>query len=62
MNQNGLQSVKSAYSANLGTEVYVTPATSGKSGAQQFNEAYNALKSQGFNVRTIWLQVCFKPF
>jgi hypothetical protein len=56
-NQNGIQTIQSAISAGLGTEIYVTPSTSGKSGSQQFSEAYNAVKAQGINVRAIWLQV-----
>uniref|UniRef100_A0AC34FWU0 Lysozyme n=1 Tax=Panagrolaimus sp. ES5 TaxID=591445 RepID=A0AC34FWU0_9BILA len=56
-NLNGIQTIASAISANLGTEIYVTPSTSGKSGSQQFSDAINAVKVQGINVRTIWLQV-----
>uniref|UniRef100_A0A914XZF3 Lysozyme n=1 Tax=Panagrolaimus superbus TaxID=310955 RepID=A0A914XZF3_9BILA len=56
-NQNGIGTISLALSAKLGTEIYVTPSTSGKSGSQQFSEAYNAVKGQGINVQTIWLQV-----
>lgn len=57
VNNAGCQSVINAYSAQLGTEVYVTPATSGKTGQQQFDEAYNAMKASGINIRSMWLQV-----
>ena len=57
-NNNGIQTIPSAISAGLGTEIYVTPSIqSGKSGSQQFSEAFNAVKAQGINVRAIWLQV-----
>jgi hypothetical protein len=57
VNNAGCQSVINSYSANLGTEIYITPATSGKSGQQQFDEAFNAMKASGINVKSIWLQV-----
>uniref|UniRef100_A0AC34FN65 Lysozyme n=1 Tax=Panagrolaimus sp. ES5 TaxID=591445 RepID=A0AC34FN65_9BILA len=57
VNSAGCQAVINSYSANLGTEIYITPATSGKTGQQQFDEAFNAMKSAGINVRSVWLQV-----
>lgn len=58
VNQQGCQAVINAYTANLGTEVYVTPSTtSSKTGAQQFDEAYNGMKNSGINIHSMWLQV-----
>ncbi|KAE9554516.1 hypothetical protein FO519_002272 [Halicephalobus sp. NKZ332] len=58
VNNAGCQTVINAYTANLGTEVYVTPSPTGnKPGSQQFDEAYNAMKNAGINVRSMWLQV-----
>jgi hypothetical protein len=57
VNNAGCQSVINAHSTNLGTEVYVTPSTTGKSGSQQFDEALNAMKASGINIRSMWLQV-----
>uniref|UniRef100_A0AC35TIP6 Lysozyme n=1 Tax=Rhabditophanes sp. KR3021 TaxID=114890 RepID=A0AC35TIP6_9BILA len=54
----GCQNVINAYTAGLGTEVYINPSpNSNKQGYQQFDEALNQLKSAGINVRTIWLKV-----
>jgi len=57
VNNAGCQSVINAYSSKLGTEVYITPATTGKTGTQQFDEAYNAMQASGITIRTIWIQV-----
>uniref|UniRef100_A0AC35TIE4 Lysozyme n=1 Tax=Rhabditophanes sp. KR3021 TaxID=114890 RepID=A0AC35TIE4_9BILA len=56
----GIQNVKNAYSAGMGTEVFISPSpNSNKQGYQQFDETLAALKKAGINVRTIWLKVSY---
>ncbi|KAK0395490.1 hypothetical protein QR680_001303 [Steinernema hermaphroditum] len=58
VDQNGITNVRNAYNANMGVEVYHTPAPqANKPGGNQFDETYTALRNAGINVRTIWLQV-----
>jgi hypothetical protein len=57
VNTNLVQNLNNAATASLGNEVYVTPATTGKTGLAQFDAVFNYLKSSGINVRSIWLQV-----
>ncbi|KAJ1353589.1 copper chaperone of lysine biosynthesis protein, partial [Parelaphostrongylus tenuis] len=53
-----VSNIQNAYSAGLGTEVYMTPQpNSRKTGAQQLDEAYNYLTSSGIRVVTAWIQV-----
>ena len=59
VNTDGIQNLISVGTTNLGTEVYVTPTTSGKTGQQMFDESYEALKASGIVLRTIWIQVKF---
>ncbi|CAJ0585582.1 unnamed protein product, partial [Mesorhabditis spiculigera] len=55
---NGGMNVKNAYSAGLGTEVYMTPQPAGsKTAAQQIDEMYQGLNAAGVTVRTVWIQV-----
>uniref|UniRef100_A0AC34GY83 Lysozyme n=1 Tax=Panagrolaimus sp. ES5 TaxID=591445 RepID=A0AC34GY83_9BILA len=56
LNPNLIQNLNNAATANLGTEIFVTPYP-GKSGSTQFDTVFNALKNSGINVRSIWLQV-----
>jgi hypothetical protein len=57
VNTNLIQNLNNVGSAMLRNEIYVTPATTGKTGAAQFDATYNYLKASGVNVRSIWLQV-----
>uniref|UniRef100_A0A7E4ZXM0 Lysozyme n=1 Tax=Panagrellus redivivus TaxID=6233 RepID=A0A7E4ZXM0_PANRE len=56
VSQYGNQNVVASSEAGLGTEIYVTPSPSGKPAYQQFDEAYNSVRSYGINVVKIWLQ------
>jgi len=50
--------VRNAFTAGLGVEVYATPQPSGsKMGWQQCDEAYQCMYGNGITVRAIWLQV-----
>ncbi|VDK49620.1 unnamed protein product [Cylicostephanus goldi] len=55
---NAPNNIRSAYSAGLGTEVFMTPQPkSAKTGAAQFKEMIDGLKKANINVRTVWVQV-----
>jgi len=55
---NGVNNVVNALAANLGVEVFVQPAPqSSKTGAQQFDEAYNYMDDNQITFGTIWLIV-----
>ncbi|KIH55502.1 hypothetical protein ANCDUO_14339 [Ancylostoma duodenale] len=50
--------IQNAIAAGLGIEVYMAPQpNSNKSGAEQFDELYNGLKSYNINPRSVWIQV-----
>ncbi|KAJ1353592.1 hypothetical protein KIN20_010247, partial [Parelaphostrongylus tenuis] len=52
-----VSNIHNAYSVGLGTEVYMRPQpNSGKTGAQQLDEAYNYLTISGIRIVTVWIQ------
>uniref|UniRef100_A0A8R1DF51 Lysozyme n=1 Tax=Caenorhabditis japonica TaxID=281687 RepID=A0A8R1DF51_CAEJA len=55
---NAVTTIRNAYSAGLGIEVYMTPQPiSSLQGYQQFDLLYNGLVNNGITVRAIWIQV-----
>uniref|UniRef100_A0A914VU31 Lysozyme n=1 Tax=Plectus sambesii TaxID=2011161 RepID=A0A914VU31_9BILA len=55
---NGATNLHNANTASLYTEVYIEPQpSSGKSGAQQLDEALSFVSSGGIFVKSAWLQV-----
>ncbi|CAB3404610.1 unnamed protein product [Caenorhabditis bovis] len=55
---NSVTSLRNAYSAGLGIEVYMTPQpASSKQGYQQLDEVYNGMTTNGITIRAIWIQV-----
>ncbi|CAB3398696.1 unnamed protein product [Caenorhabditis bovis] len=55
---NSVTTIRNAYSAGLGIEVYVTPQPASKlTGAQQLDAVYQGLTKNSIVVRSMWLQV-----
>ncbi|UMM35492.1 hypothetical protein L5515_008090 [Caenorhabditis briggsae] len=55
---NVVGSIRNAYNAGLGIEVYMTPQPSSSyQGYQQLDILYNGLTSNGITVRSVWIQV-----
>uniref|UniRef100_A0A1I7T5V4 Glycoside hydrolase n=2 Tax=Caenorhabditis tropicalis TaxID=1561998 RepID=A0A1I7T5V4_9PELO len=55
---NCVGSIRNAYSAGLGIEVYMTPQPSSSyQGYQQLDILYNGLTNNGITVRSVWIQV-----
>ncbi|KAF1766116.1 hypothetical protein GCK72_006072 [Caenorhabditis remanei] len=55
---NSCNTIQQAYTAGLGTEIYMTPQpSSGKQGYQQLDEVYQGLNLAGITIRSIWIQV-----
>lgn len=51
-------SIRNAYSAGLGIEVYMTPQPlSSLQGYQQLDALYNGLNGNGITIRSVWIQV-----
>uniref|UniRef100_A0A0N5AMS1 Lysozyme n=1 Tax=Syphacia muris TaxID=451379 RepID=A0A0N5AMS1_9BILA len=55
---DGFNTIKKAVSAGVGVEIFVTPQPqSTKSAVTQFDEVYQAARSNNIDLRSIWLQV-----
>ncbi|CAI2354440.1 unnamed protein product [Caenorhabditis sp. 36 PRJEB53466] len=55
---NSVGTIRNAYSAGLGIEVYMTPQpVSSYQGYQQLDILYNGLTQNGITVRSVWIQV-----
>ncbi|CAI2354439.1 unnamed protein product [Caenorhabditis sp. 36 PRJEB53466] len=55
---NSITTIRNAYSAGLGIEVYMTPQPlSTYQGYQQFDLLYNGLTQNGITIRSVWIQV-----
>ncbi|KAF1751010.1 hypothetical protein GCK72_017562 [Caenorhabditis remanei] len=55
---NAVGTIRNAYTAGLGIEVYMTPQpTSSNQGYQQLDILYNNLNNNGITVRAVWIQV-----
>ena len=57
IDQQGCETVLIASEAKLKLEIIVTPSISGKTGKDQFIEAYGAMKAAGIDVFSIWIKV-----
>uniref|UniRef100_A0AC35FSI3 Lysozyme n=1 Tax=Panagrolaimus sp. PS1159 TaxID=55785 RepID=A0AC35FSI3_9BILA len=56
LNPNLIPNMKNSAAAGLKMEAYVSPATADKTGAAQFDAAYNYMSASGFKVTNIWLK------